>query len=541
MIPLVTLGLVGASTGAQQSAPVNPPSDPKPASVPVQASPTPQTPVSVPAQASPTPQTPVSGSVQASSTPQTPAKPAQSQAPQTPAAIQDLNPAAQRYGLPRNPTLGGPVDTDLSKTLTLERAIRIGLARQDTIAIAQSQVEAANARVTQARSSYYPQVTPTFQYQTNVQPGVQFNQNTGTSSNGSFSSETRSELIAARLLLYDSGRREANVGLARRSAFGFEYGLANQRQSVVFVVSQAYYNLLRDRELVKEQQNNAERARITRDVIQAQADVGSAARSDVLQAEADFANARVQVFLAQANFGVDQAALKNAMGIVTAQPVALPDETAPAPSITADPIGLEPYVRQAYANRLDAKQQQEQINAQGYNVRLAQINAGLSVDAQITEGYAFDPNAGENRAFIVGLSYPLFDGGNTRAAVRESRAALEQDRRTLDALEQNIRFDVEQAYVNREQARQRIEAAQVAVQAAQQNYEVALEKQRNQLVNIPEVTLAENQLVIARVSLVQAIYDFYIADAQLKRATGVNDPVFLPRVPGARPPALQPR
>ncbi|MCW3052876.1 MAG: outer membrane protein, partial [Chthonomonadales bacterium] len=136
---------------------------------------------------------------------------------------------------------------------------------------------------------------------------------------------------------------------------------------------------------------------------------------------------------------------------------------------------------------------------------------------------------------------PLFDGGNTRAAVRESKAVLEQVRRQLDQLEQNIRFDVEQSYVNREQARQRIGAAQLAVKAAQQSYDVALEKQKNALVNIPEVTLAENNLVIAKVSLVQAIYDFYVADAQLKRSTGINDPVFLPRVPGANPPVLQPR
>ena len=507
VVPLVTLGLVGASVGAQQTPPVvTPASDPRPMPVPVQQD-----------------------------------RPAQTTAPQAPASLPDLNPAAQRYGLPRNPTLGGAVDTDLSKPLSLERAIRIGLARQDTIAIAQSQVDSANARVIQARSQYYPQVTPTFQYQSNLQPGVRFNQSIGTSSTGSFNSDNRTELVAARQLLYDSGKREAGVGLARRNAFGSEYGLANQRQSVVLFVTQDYYNLLRDRELVKEQQDNADRAKITRDVIQAQADVGSAAKSDVLQAEADYANARVQVFVAQANYGVSQAALKNSMGIVTAQPVVLPDAAVPTPDTKPDLVGLEPYVRLAYSNRLDVKQQQEQINAQGYNVRLAHINAGLTVDSQLTEGYAFNPNAGEEHSFLVSLSYPLFDGGNTRAVVRESKAALEQDHRTLDALEQNIRFSVEQAYVSREQARQRITASLLAVQAAQQSYEVALEKQKNQLVNIPEVTLAENQLVNARVALVQAVYDFYIADAQLKRAIGVNDPVFLPKVPGAKPPVLQPR
>lgn len=469
--------------------------------------------------------------------------PKQNTAMQTPAgnSTTDMNPAARRYGLPRNPTIGSPVDTDISKPLTLDRAIRIGLARQDTIAIAQAQIDAANARVTQARSQYYPQVTPSFQYQTNLAPGVRFNPATGATSRGSVSSETRTDLIAARQLLYDSGKREANVGLARRSAFGSEYGLANQRQSVVLSVTQDYYNLLRDRELVKETQDNADRAKVTRDVIQAQADVGSAAQSDVLQAEADYANARTQVFVAQANYGVSQASLKNSMGVVSSQPVVLPDESVPTPDTAPDTIGLEPYVRLAYANRLDIKQQQELVNAQGYNVRVANINAGVSVNADITEGYALDPNAGEERTFFVSLTYPLFDGGNTRAAVRESKAGLEQDKRSLDALEQNVRFSVEQSYVNREQDKQRIKSAQLAVAAADQNYKVALEKQQNQLVNIPEVTLAENQLVNAKVSLVQAIYDYYISDSQLKRAIGVNDPVFLPKVPGAKPPALQPR
>ena len=185
LLPLLTLGFAAASTGAQQGTSGNPPTaDPKPMPVP-----------GLPVQM-----------------PQNP--PTRSQAPQTAAALPDLNPAARRYGLPRNPTLGGPVDTDLAKPLLLERAIRIGLARQDTIAIAQSQIDSANARVTQARSTYYPQVTPTFQYQSNLTPGVRFNQATGASSTGSFNSDNRSELIAARQLLYDSGRREAEIGRA---------------------------------------------------------------------------------------------------------------------------------------------------------------------------------------------------------------------------------------------------------------------------------------------------------------------------------------
>ena len=67
--------------------------------------------------------------------------------------------------------LRGVVDLDLSKPLSLDRAIRIGLLRQNSIAIAQTQIDVARNRLVQARSSYFPQVTPSFQYQSTVTPG----------------------------------------------------------------------------------------------------------------------------------------------------------------------------------------------------------------------------------------------------------------------------------------------------------------------------------------------------------------------------------
>jgi outer membrane protein len=184
------------------------------------------------------------------------------------------------------------------------------------------------------------------------------------------------------------------------------------------------------------------------------------------------------------------------------------------------------------------KQQQERINAQGYNVRLAHLNAGVSVSANLQQGFQMDPNTGETRIFGFTVSYPLFDGGNTRAAIKDSKAGLEQERRNLDQLEQTIRFNVEQAFRTREQSRRRYAASQTAVRAAQLNYDAALERQRQGIVNILDVINAQLQLVNAQVSNVQATYDYYIADARLRRAVGLNDPDYTPRVPGAAPPRV---
>ncbi|HLJ53455.1 MAG TPA: TolC family protein [Chthonomonadaceae bacterium] len=453
-------------------------------------------------------------------------------------ASQTLTPAQEKYGLPKTPIVGGPVDTDLTKPLSLDRAVRIGLQRQNTIAIAKTQTDAAEGRLIQARSSYFPMVTPTFNFQSNLSPGGSIFIN-GQRIGGSATSENRTEVVAAHQLIWDSGKREAGVGIARRNLFATQYGLGNSRQDVVLNVTTGYFNLLRDRELVRVQQESVKRAEETYNAIEAEFMAGTAARSDTLQAQSDLANARVSLLSAQNDYRVQEASLKNAMGVVSNAPLVLDDSPIPAPATTPDAIPLERYIQTAYVNRLDVKQQQELVYSQGYNVRVAKINAGVSVQADVTEGYQFDPISGEERVFSVSATYPLFDAGNARAAVRENKAQWEQEKRTLDQIEQNVRLAVDQSFSAREIAKQRLLGANLAVSAAQENYNAALAKNKEGLINILELITAEVQLINAQVAQVQAIYDYYTANAQLQRDIGLNDPVYLPKVPGIKPP-IQP-
>lgn len=520
-LALATATLVGPavlSAGARQSTPGS-------------------NPVQPPATA---PQTPPPAGTMPQTNPGSPATQGSVTATPGPVVMQKT-PAEQRYGLPRNPQVGGPVDLDLNKPLTLDRAIAIALQQQNAIAIARTQTDIANAQLTQARASYFPQITPGFTFQTNLAPF--FNSQIGHVVPSR--SETRSDAIVARQLIWDTGIREANVGLSRRNVFAAQYGLGDERQAVILNVTQNFYTLMQDIELVRVQTESVRRAQTTLDAIQAQVNVGKAAAVDTFQAQSDLANAQVALLQAENNRDLSQASLKNAMGVVTTQPLLLANQTLAPPDTKPDTTPLDQYVRLAYADRLDVKQQQERVNAAGYSLRIARINNGVTVNADVTEGYQLDPSAGEERLFTVGVSYPLFDAGSTRAAVRSSKAALEQQQRTLDQLEQNVHLEVEQAFVTREQARQRIVAAQAAVTAGQANYNAALGKQQFGQGTVLDVINAEVLLVTAQVSLVQATYDFYTADAQLTRAIGANDPAYAPNLPAVRsrrtPPAVTAR
>ncbi|HZT43195.1 MAG TPA: TolC family protein [Chthonomonadaceae bacterium] len=504
------IGLGGLHGGAQQSNPTTPAQPPAGQNPPVQP---------------PAVQPPAVPPVSQSGMPNAPS------GPQTvPQGIPNLGrsqetPAEQRYGIARAPIVTGPVSTDLTQPLTLDRAILIALQNQNAIAIARAQADIANASLVQARSTYLPQIAPSFQYQNALGPGV--SSRTGLP----LHNEGYTDLILAQQLIYDTGKREANVGQALRNVYASEYGLGDERQTVIFTVTGDYYTLMEDLELVRVEQENVAYAQTSLNAVNAQIAVGKEAAVDRLQSESQLANAQVALLQAQNNSYLAQAALKNAMGIVSSQPLILAQSTLAAPSLTSDTTPLETYVGRAYSDRLDVKEQLERVYAQGYSVRIAHINNGVTVDATVSEGYEFNPSAGENRVFTVTFGYPLFDAGATRAAVRASEAALEQEQRTLDALEQTVRQDVEQAYATREQARKQISAAQAAVTAGQANYQAALGKQQFGTGTVLDVLNAEVQLVTAQVSLVQAIYQYYDADASLQRAIGANDPAFVPNVP----------
>jgi outer membrane protein len=423
-------------------------------------------------------------------------------------------PCSSAFGQPRQ----APQDVDLSRPLALDDAIRIALTHQPALGIARARVDSARARVTQSASSYFPQIAPTVQYVNNKTM-------VGTTSGPpvSFTSEQTTSSITLRQLIYDTGKREANVAAARAGARSSEFGLLDTRQQIIQDVTTAWYEVLRRQELVKVQQANVDRAKTTLDATRAFADAGSSPRKDVLQAQADYDNAVVQLQVAVNDVRLAQTSLKNAMGLVTPLALVLPETQLPLPDPAPDKRTAKDYLDLALKNRPDLKRDLASAAAQRQSLRVAQIEAGVQVAANVTESYQFDTDRGEYRTFLATMTYPLFDGGLVRAQVRDARATLTQAQLAVEQTRQALQLAVDQAFISKEEARIRIGSTQSAVRAARENYAAARESQKEGAGTIIDVITAQAQLVTAETNAIQAIYDYYSADAQLQRAIGAND------------------
>lgn len=412
---------------------------------------------------------------------------------------------------------------DLSQPLTLENAIKIGLANQPTLGIARTQVEASKARVVQAKSSYYPQIAPTFNYSNQL--------TSGTVNGQKFTGNVEQSVtqLGLRQLIFDSFKREENVLASRYSAKASEFSLLDTRQAIIVNITTAYYELRRRMELVKVAQASVDRAKTTLDFTRTSAEVGTGPKKDILQAEADYENAKVQLIVAQNDVRLGQTTLKNAMGVLNMVPVIMPDTPIVEPTMAPDNRSVADYLKTAFDKRQDLRRDTAGIDTNRHELKIAQINAGPTVQADVTEGYRVDPDPGESRQFTTSFSYPLFDAGLTRSQVRQAKASLEQSRRQVDLTKQNIQLDVEQSYLSKEEARIRIAATQSALKAARLNYEAATTSLKEGAGTIIDVITAQTALVTAETNAVQALFDFYTNDARLKRATGENDPYLAQR------------
>lgn len=459
-----------------------------------------------------------------------------------------------------------PPPTALPAPLTLPQAIALALRQQPQQFLARTQVTQAQGQKLQAQSQYYPTFTPSYQYQNNSQTfyGVSAGQTstvttgtgagtTGTGTTGAGTTTTSAGTTGATTqvvssvnevgivrggglsaglsqTLFDTGQREAANTEARRAVDAAVANNRNTRQLIILNVTQDYYQLLLNQDLVKVALAQVARFQQTVDVTQAQINAGTTAAKDIYQAKSDLANAQVTLLNNRNSVQTASAALKNALGVnlsgvVQIAPLTPSDQLPPVPA-AAQTLTLDSAVAAAFAARPDVVQQQAIVQSNLAALRLAQSQAGLTVKGTYILSYQATNDVGTrgtNSQFLVTGSYPLFDAGLARGAVRIAQAGRDSALDQLEITRQQVRLEVEQAYATRQTNLEAAGLAQAAVTAAQVNYDAVIASRKEGIGTVLDITTAQATLTQAQSQYVTAVYNFYIADAQLQRATGRND------------------
>ena len=402
----------------------------------------------------------------------------------------------------------------LQASLPLTEAIRMALERNGQVTGAGLDTIAAHARVTQANAAFYPSITPDYNYSDVHSDG--FGQ--PASFSGQSYRSTTSDIVAD-WVLFDSGRRLTALRGQESGARAIEHDERQERRSVVFETTSRYYNALRGAELLRVAQAQVDRAKTVYDSTVARVNAGDLAQKETLQAKADLMNAQVAVIQARLTEQTGENDLRVTIGWPSDQPLpALVPPAKPEP-----PTSLPPstdYEKRGVERRPDLLAAQDSIRALGYTLRQAEMDSRITWQLRGSLSRRLEMENGFQRQLTLAASIPLFDAGQSRAVVRETRASRDAAMARYEQQERQVRADIKSAYLTYSLRGESLAAAAAALEAASLNYEAAAESQRVGAGTLPDVIIAQAALVTAETNYVQAEYDWYVAQVQLTYTAG---------------------
>ena len=321
--------------------------------------------------------------------------------------------------------------------------------------------------------------------------------------------------------IYTGGQINAGIRQAKAGVSAANEQLSATEQDLFLQTVTTYVDVLRDRETVRIRENNVsvleEQVRAASDRF----DVGEITRTDVSLSEARLEGARANLAAAEAQLEASVAAYLFLVGET-------PGALAPPPAVPDLPQTVEQAVEIALGDSPDINAARFAERAANESVKRAygQLKPQVSIvgTASVQETFDYGDFTQGQRDSSVGAfaqaSIPLFEGGLVQSQVRSAKLERSRARSQIDALQRQVRAQVAQAYYRYQASLKSIEASQRQEDAA----EIAYEGAKEELAVGVRTTLAvldqEQELFEARLNVVRAERDAYVAAHQLLRAMG---------------------
>lgn len=351
---------------------------------------------------------------------------------------------------------------------------------------------------------------------------------------GYFVSSTHELLPSLELkwLLFDFGRRDAQLEEAEHTAYSAESTRSRVEEKVIFEVSNAYFRAVSAQGRVRAARKALSAAILAERAVQAQRDVGRATVVQVAEVRRQSAAMRLALTKALGTARTSFVELSTTVGLPPDTQFSLPKPDVTSFAKPATP--LQALVDDAVRARPDVIAARENVAAAGaeIDVTRAAFRPTIGVSAQVFQNIGAISNNGGPYSSInrtgygvfVSFKWPLFDGGlrkaNLSLAVSRRRAA--QD--ALAAAQNAAAREVVQAYDEVETSVAAHTQADAYARAADVAYQASLEAYRHGLGSVTDLAESEAAVAQAGADLEEADATVLLAQAALALATGQPPP-----------------
>lgn len=256
-------------------------------------------------------------------------------------------------------------------------------------------------------------------------------------------------------------------------------------------------------------------------------DVGMVPKNQVLQAEVKMADAVQKRVVAENQLKYTRAGLNTLLRRDLEASMILEDIlqyrpfTRTLPESTTQALDKRPEIKAALG-KINIQEKQTQLTKSSYypqvNVSYNNISKG---DTWTANGSPYLDNANQWNVTAT-ATWTFWEWGKTYNGVQANKTEEVKARNVLTQVQDGVRLEVKQAFLNLEAAGKNIFVSEKALESAEENFRMSNERYKEQVTTATEVTDAETLLTQARLNKYTALYNYNLAWATLERAVGVD-------------------
>ncbi|MEE2876812.1 MAG: TolC family protein [Candidatus Neomarinimicrobiota bacterium] len=402
---------------------------------------------------------------------------------------------------------------------TLDQCIQIALENNLDVRLAQLDVEAAIANRKGSFSVILPRISAS------TGSGFQGAYTPAGSNMTVDETEYHSGSLSFSQNIFDGGNWWNQLALSKNSLDLAVHGERSTRINSVLLVKRAYYQQLKNIELLEVIRRQVELSERQVERVRKQYELEAVSKSDLLKQEVLLGDARVQYIGQEATLHNSHQILANIMGIDVNSDFELSRPTEDESST--------PFQGNEIWNLIEAQNpllvsKRMQLASQDIRVKIAR--AGYFPSLSMSIGYSgssdkfdevFSNEGNEWRKTInLSLSYPLFSGLQRSSQMQQAQIQARIQRQELTQLSRNLKIQYENTFRVWKNMNESISIFQGTKLAAEEDLKLAQERYALGAATILDLLNAQLSVARANSSLVRARYDERILKAELEALTG---------------------
>jgi outer membrane protein TolC len=438
--------------------------------------------------------------------------------------------------------------------LTLDEAVALAVENNDELAIARASADGARARLTQARSGYFPKISASASYtkldEVPYMDASQFGDMfaplmepfdylvdqgyldpatlEGLSGTGGSDKiymgddDIYSIGVSVQQPIFTGGALLSAHAAARHASEAGRLNAERAEDKTRHDATEAYMALVAARAGLDVMEEMQATMRSHLSDVEAMHEAGMVLDSELMLARVRMSQIELDRNRAEHLTKLASAALSFVIGEDVGTVIEPVDDLEGGPTTGGD---LTTLTGRALERRPDLAAMDEMVGAADNGITLAR--SGYFPSVVLIGNYNWDrpdreyqPDFYEHWSATIALQMNIFDWGGTAGRVNEARAGFAQASRARDMFEEAVKLEVKQSYLARDESLQALVIAEDGLAQAEEAMRVAREAFRNGFATSSDVLDAQAALAGAEMNRVQAAAGLRLAEERLVLATG---------------------